>query len=317
MDNIELEKMLFALTDKEIEYQKLSFPENCSKTTEVLNYAFFPKSSNQEYFISKHTRFNPVPTHIHGTCEINYIYSGQCIQFINGKKVLLKKGDVLVLDRKVPHSIEPVGRNDLIINFQMKRHFFSPTFLQSLLGNSLVGDTIIGIITNNQENNYLIFHTDDNPLVRQTVMNLLREHFCQQVGVNEMIHAYMMVFLGELLRSTPNHVDFLSPFQQKNVTLVQVLQFIEQNYIDGNLAKAAEHFKYSPTHLSRLLKNATGKSFKELIHEQRMKQAAFLLKSTDEPIYTIAEQVGSKNLNYFYLKFKEHYRMSPQEFRNS
>lgn len=64
----------------------------------------------QDISIKRNSRFNPVPEHVHSHIEINYVYSGTCPQYIDGKPVLLKKDQVLLIDIDCPHSIDALGR---------------------------------------------------------------------------------------------------------------------------------------------------------------------------------------------------------------
>ncbi|WP_238902937.1 AraC family transcriptional regulator [Clostridium sp. YIM B02506] len=318
MDYKSLEKKLYILNDKETIYKTQTYPSPKEYTGEVYFYKFTPETDGQEYFISKQNRFRPVTPHLHGTCEINYIYSGEFVQYINGEKIKLQKGDIIILDKKVVHSIEGAGEKDILINIQMQSSFFNLTFLQQLWGNSIVGDTIASIISDKQDNNYIIFHTNRNIVVRQSIKNILCEYYDHlQIGSQQMINAHMMILFGQLLRSTQYYVDMISPIPSKSVSIASILHYIETNYVEGSLEKTANHFLFSPTHISRILKKSTGKSFKELVHEQRLKQAIFLLKSTNLPAYSIAEQVGYTNLNYFYLKFKEKYGVLPKEYKDT
>ncbi|NMA85940.1 MAG: helix-turn-helix domain-containing protein [Tissierellia bacterium] len=41
-----------------------------------------------------------------------------------------------------------------------------------------------------------------------------------------------------------------------------------------------------------------------------------LITHTEIPIYNIAHNVGFSNLGFFYKKFREHFKINPQEYRN-
>lgn len=317
MNYIDLEKKLYTLNEKEIAYMNETYPSTKDYNGEIMHFEFLPQIEGQEYFISKHNRFKPVLPHIHGTCEISYIYHGECTQYINGEKIILQKGDVIILDRKVVHSIEATGKKDIMINLQMKHNFFTLSFLQQLWGNSIIGDTIASIVSGKEDNNFLIFHTDNDLIINQSIKNILCEHYDPQIGSHQMINAYMMILFGQLLRSTQYYVDMITPIQSKNISIASILGYIEKNFVEGSLEKAAKEFSFSPTHISRILKKSVGKSFKELIHEQRLKQAAYLLKSTNTTVYSVAEQIGYTNLNYFYSKFKDKYGVLPNEYRKN
>lgn len=315
MNYTELNDKLYKLNKSELS-NKNNIYESIKNYHGCINYYdFLPTMEGQEYFISKHNRFKPVEPHIHSTCEISYIYNGECTEYINNEKIVLKEGDLVILDRKVPHSIEATDINDIMLNFQMKQNFFDTSFLQQLWGNSPIGNIIASLITNKNENSFLIFHTKDNPMIQQTIKNILCEHYDYKIGSQQIINSYMMILFTQLLRSSKYYSHLEVKNKLNNVLLADLLGYIEKNYVEGNLNNVAKHFCFSTTHISRLLKNSTGKTFKELVHEQRLNQAKYLLCSTEMPIYQISEQIGYTNLNYFYEKFKEHYKIHPQKYR--
>ena len=84
-----------------------------------------------EISIKRNSRFSAVPEHIHTHIEINYVYSGSCPQVIDGHPITLQKNQVLLIDTNCPHSIAPLGENDIVsiclISFLMI--VYSPDFL--------------------------------------------------------------------------------------------------------------------------------------------------------------------------------------------
>ena len=107
-----LDSQLRKLTDEEIEardgketdYSGFQFIEDSGK-----NYFLMTKGENIYHpYISfmPHKRFIPVKPHVHEWIELGYMYSGSCIQLINGEKqVKLEKGQVIFLDTDCMHSI--------------------------------------------------------------------------------------------------------------------------------------------------------------------------------------------------------------------
>ena len=49
--------------------------------------------------------------------------------------------------------------------------------------------------------------------------------------------------------------------------------------------------------------------------QHRLAQAAELLCTTQKPVFSIAEETGFTNAGYFCRKFRQHYHMSPNEYR--
>nr|WP_155983788.1 AraC family ligand binding domain-containing protein [Paenibacillus sp. 1-18] len=73
-----------------------------------------------DIYISKHNRFAPMLEHMHEFIELNYVYSGKCNQIIAGKEIQLCEGQVCVLDKDVPHSIAPLGEDDILESLVLK-----------------------------------------------------------------------------------------------------------------------------------------------------------------------------------------------------
>ena len=80
------------------------------------------------------------------------------------------------------------------------------------------------------------------------------------------------------------------------------------------LKDIAKHFSYHPNYISTLLHREIGKSFSEILLEQRMERALILLKGTTLPITEIAQMLGYSNSSNFYKAFREYFHVSPREY---
>lgn len=84
-------------------------------------------------------------------------------------------------------------------------------------------------------------------------------------------------------------------------------------HVDAVTLKAVAYkFSYHPNYVSTLLRKETGKSFSELLREQRMDRAAVLLGGTDLPVSEIARLLGYSNTSNFHKAFRAHYGTSPR-----
>lgn len=70
--------------------------------------------------ISKHRRYAEVPEHTHDFVEINYMYSGTCLQIINGERIEMEESDVVIIDKEATQRIEYTGQEDILINILLK-----------------------------------------------------------------------------------------------------------------------------------------------------------------------------------------------------
>jgi YesN/AraC family two-component response regulator len=106
---------------------------------------------------------------------------------------------------------------------------------------------------------------------------------------------------------------------EKNDTLVSSIQeFINCKYVDPNLSlyTVAEYVNKSPVYLGRIYKKATGKSIQDEINDVRLKKSMELLSRTQLTVQEICSQVGVANEKYFFIFFKKHIGITPNEYRN-
>ena len=109
--------------------------------------------------------------------------------------------------------------------------------------------------------------------------------------------------------------------QQKNSckedsSIEKIRNYLRSHYCeDITLNQIAEALFLNPTYISRLVKEQTGKNYTELVMEMRIEKAVELLKNSDMYVYEIAENVGYKNLKYFYRVFHKIEGKTPSDYR--
>ena len=74
--------------------------------------------------VRPHSRFVDFPEHRHNYVEIMYVIQGSITHCIEGKELVLHKGDVLMLNQQVVHSIKRADYQDIGINFIALPEFF-------------------------------------------------------------------------------------------------------------------------------------------------------------------------------------------------
>ena len=84
-----------------------------------------------------------------------------------------------------------------------------------------------------------------------------------------------------------------------------------------NVGFYADHLCLTPKYLSKLIKNATGRSAPEWIDSYVILEAKNLLKYSGATIKEIVFKLNFPNQSVFYKFFKAHTGMTPTEYRNS
>ena len=97
---------------------------------------------------------------------------------------------------------------------------------------------------------------------------------------------------------------------------VEIINFIQENYVDVTLESLSERFFLSKPYLSKYIREKSGMTFGEQVKKVRMKKARTLLKSSAMTVESIALSVGYQNVEHFNRLFKKSYHMTPVQFRN-
>lgn len=328
MDTDKLNKLLIKNTEREQYY--LDNPGSVSPRYKSMNskivdgkevFCFsLDKLAEKEILIRKDSRYTFVPFYIHSNINMNYIYSGKCTYLINDEYITLHKGDVCIFDKDVVRAKMKTGKDDIIINISMSNDFFSNSLINRIGEQSVMANFIIHSLSNTENHNhYLIFQTEKSMKIIELFNSLLIEYYDNKIYSKEIIKSYLVIIFIELLRiyHTRSGNQLIQISDDSSKILMDILHYIEKNYSDCNIDDIAKTFGYHPKYISYLIKKKTGKTFNEIKLTQRLNIACSYLKNTTLSIQTIAEKVGITNQSFFYKKFKEYYKISPNDYRNS
>jgi len=103
---------------------------------------------------------------------------------------------------------------------------------------------------------------------------------------------------------------------QGKFNVERVKELAQKQYHQNlNLRLIAGQIYMNPTYLGHLFKLHEGISFQQYLLKIRMERAKELLLNTDKKVYEIAAEVGYREMDWFYKKFREYEGKSPTEFR--
>ena len=147
---------------------------------------------------------------------------------------------------------------------------------------------------------------------------IFEEYTCKEMFREVMLHA----FLTQLIVAT---FRCLSLFPESSHPKESLQYAIRTDIIDGyfgrNFSKdwdedgLAEMLHLSKRQLARILLNHYGMTFRQKKLATRMDHARYLLQMTDMHVYQIADATGYHSEAAFYKAFRNHYQLTPQEYR--
>jgi AraC-like DNA-binding protein len=180
----------------------------------------------------------------------------------------------------------------------------------------LAGDTRWGPLTRPQGAPALrlVVPPRERPRLRRLVDDLARELHDRPIGFTIAARAQLSLLLVLLSRVARAGCE-TGPAPPDPV-VTDVLDLIEARFREPlSLAGIAADLSRSPRHLTRTLRELTGKTVMELIDDRRMDEARRLLVETDEKVDVIGYAVGYGDGSYFARRFRRAHGVSPSQWR--
>ena len=164
------------------------------------------------------------------------------------------------------------------------------------------------------EADFLVFHVADVPQVQNLMENLIWSIWDRRP---HRVHTDQLT-MGLLFLHLLEHTERIAHGKAdayRNAILLRTLRYLEEHYENASLTALAKRLNQPVSQLSRLIKAGTGKTFQDLLMQQRFSRAEFLLLHSDLSVSDIISAVGYSNTSYFYRTFRQKYGVSPREYR--
>ena len=259
-----------------------------------------------------HTRFAHFPEHSHNYVEVVYMCCGHTTHIANGKRIELQPGELLFFGQGARQEILPAGAEDVAVNFIILPQFFDKALEMLDEGETPLRKFIVDSLREDNKS-CLYFQVADVPPIQNLMENLI---WTLTKGATPNRRTICQTTMGLLFMELLNYTDRLVPDSSEEAAIVKVLRYIEENYRTGSLTEAAQLLHYDLSWLSREIRRRTGRTYKELLQEKRLTQAAYFLKHTRLRVDEVGGAVGYSNLSYFHRIFQKKYSVTPKKYRD-
>ncbi len=228
--------------------------------------------------------------HYHNSCEVYFLESGECDYFIDDKIYHMLPGDMVVIGGNIIHNTvygEKVCSR-MLINCS-KKHMPIDMPRVTFFRNSEKKDEI------------------------NHIFSKIEEEYKRR---NEFSEEFVICYIRLLMLIAASSRNMYTQKAKHKYTEL-VAEYIKNNFeSEISLSKVAEKFSVSAGHLSRQFKKETGFTFSEYLDLMRFKKAEeLLLFGQKETITQIAHMCGFGDSNYFSVRFKKIYGVSPLKWK--
>lgn len=254
--------------------------------------------------------------HFHNHLEIGICYSDSGIMEIKGEAVPFKAGDITFLPRFLPHTTYSSKDSASLWSYL----FFSPEELFQHSFKSAYSSFEPNLWRVQGRN--CVLSKEQHPKVYYLATSIVEELKQQQPYYQESAYGLLQSLYIELLRIYS--ANELLPEQEGDQSLKgefvisPALEYITKHYMTPiTIDFLAELCHLSTTHFRRKFHEIMGTAPLDFLTSTRIEEACKQLKSTDDSILSISEQVGFHSISSFNRCFSRLMGASPKEWRKS
>ncbi len=242
----------------------------------------------------------------------NFAYQGDysALSYLHNNRITIHENECYIGQPYAGYSINDSSEEEkIIVGVLIQTEAFFKTFFHVLSSDKHLFEFFLNPQIDEFSEEYIRLKFEDPFSVRNLLELMIVEYAHQKDDTQAILRPLTLALLMEVAREYKKSV-----LQETELTLAeQIVKYIGENFNHCSLQDIARHFSYHPNYLSGLLAKELGRTFSEILLEQRMERAVSLLKGTSLPNSEIAELLGYSNSSNFYKAFREYYHMSPRE----
>ncbi len=251
------------------------------------------------------------PIHIHDDIEILAEEQGAFYVDIEGTRITLDVGDVIVINRRVPHSTTKATPDGCHILLQFRIEKLRSEEFEKI-------NKYLSFILANDERKYVCLKSSDDTTkeIYDVIKKLYRESSDERQNYDIFIKGYMEVLLGLLYRNKIL-VNIEDSYNKDAVNKIwPVIEYIDKNYpYKLTLEQLSGVLNLNREYFCRIFKEATGITPVEYVNYVRVLKAETLLTSTSLTITEISLDVGFASMSYFNRIFKKLKGITPSVYK--
>lgn len=271
-------------------------------------------------YLKKHRRYIPHLEHAHDFFEMIYPLEGNCTAVVADHAIRLREGQICIISPYIPHHIEDANQS-IVIKIYIETRTFYGALINALRDDSILSSFFLQNIVKNHSIPCLCFDSASNRELKDSleliILNLLEEQEQPDQRSGHIISSLLVLYFAYLGRYCPKPMEQTPAANILPVEHRQLILDIIQNCHEISLKELAKRHHYSPTYISKLIRQITGESYSCLVQNCRIQRAKTMLSGTSMPVEVISGTLGYANTESFIRAFKKNTGMTPSRYRKS
>lgn len=256
------------------------------------------------YYFRQWNGYSMIP-HSHFATEIMYVITGTAPLIVDGQKVLLCSGDLILIDSLVDHGIcMQANETCRMLNVEFMVQPANMPQINVIYNNIPLLNQFL-----TTPKPYVVVHDAHEVYAAfQDLILELEQHRADNI--------YGIILWNILAKIARLYQISTSSGNYSSIYVEKAIRYIYENYDKAiKISDIASLISINESYLQRLFKLSAGTTITAFLLDVRMAKAKSLIKDTDIKIDEINQFVGISSKPYFYSCFRKKYGMTPLEYR--
>ena len=254
-----------------------------------------------------------VPIHWHNDLEISLPREGEAVYQVYQKSYKVRPGEVLLLNRNVPHSCSSPGNERALYSTIIVR----PDFLYGDFGSDVERKCFQPFLQNSAVPCMHLTKSDENIKEILQKLNQIEEAFDQKLFCYELkIKGLLCEVFSIILYDHRQELEKFVPANPQELERLEImLNYLNSHFTEViSLQELADQLHLSREVSCRLFKKMTGKTITAYLEEYRVNKSVPLVQSGQYSMVQIAEMTGFSNPSRFADAFRRRVGCNPGDY---
>ena len=248
--------------------------------------------------IEKLPRYVHIPAHKHDFIELAFVFSGTCTHTVGEQSFQQGAGTFTIINSFIGHELIATS-NCLCLTTKVRIETFQNFRIPNL--------TFFAIPVS--------FDCGYDTFMRETLLTIYEQQMNEACYHDEIISLLLQSVLIYCMQNYRDTVKFLYAGTKLEGRMLEIMNYMFENYQNITLRGLAHHFGYSEPYLCKLFREKANSTFTKILREFKLKQAKKLLQTTDKKLNEICDYIGYSDTTQFIRDFKQQYGSTPAKYR--
>lgn len=245
-------------------------------------------------------RYVHIPAHRHDFVELVFVFSGTCTHTVEGQSFQQGAGSFTIVNSFTSHEL--VAAPDcLCLTTKVRMDTFREFHIPNL--------PLLAVP--------VCFDCGDDAFMRDMLLTIYEQQTNEACYHDEIVSLLLQSVLIYCMQNFRDTVKFLYAGTRLEGRMLEIMNYMFENYQNVTLRGLAHHFGYSEPYLCKLFREEVGSTFTQILRDFKLKQAKKLLQTTDKKLNAICDTIGYSDTTQFIRDFKQQYGNTPAKYRKA